>query len=218
MDLMEPGSAFDGGLTMPILRALESRSQPASAAQVYRVADQGTAAGIRRALDRLAAHGICIREELGGRALYSLNHDHVLYRAVTAVLDAHDAFVRRLRKSLEEWATEPVAGVLFGSAARRDGAIESDIDLLLIRSQISSSSLERGWARQVHELRTDVFRWTGNHLQVVDWTESAFRRHVTRAEPLIDEILRDGIAVAGISLVGLLERNTKPRPIRKVLR
>ena len=134
MDLTEPGSAFAGSLTMPILRALESRSQLASAAQVYRVADQGTAAGIQRALDRLAAHSICNREELAGRALYLLNHDHVLYRAVAAVLDAHDAFVRRLRKSLEEWAPAPVAGVLFGSAARRDSEVESDIDLLLIRS------------------------------------------------------------------------------------
>jgi len=185
---------------------------------VYRVTDQGTAAGIRRALDRLATHGICVREELGGRALYSFNHDHVLYRAVVAALDADDAFVRRLRKSLEEWAPAPVTGVLFGSAARRDGDIESDIDLLLIRPQISSSSLQRGWARQVHELRTDVFRWTGNHLQIVDWTESALRSHLARGEPLIDEILRDGIAVAGISLAGLLERDTRSRSFRKALR
>jgi hypothetical protein len=148
-----------------------------------------------------------------------MNYDHVLYRAVRATLDANDALIRNLRKSLNEWTPEPISGVLFGSAARRDGSIRSDIDLLLIRpSSMGHSTLEREWARQVHALRGDVFHWTGNHLQTIDWTESALRRHRARGEALIDGILRDGITIAGTSLLGLLERDAKPRSLRQPLR
>jgi len=203
---------------MPILRALDGRSQPASAAQVLRVAEQGTAAGIRRALDRLSAHGVCFREELGGRALYSLNYDHVLYRAVRATLDANHTFLRDLRKSIAEWTPPPISAVLFGSAARHDGGIASDIDLLLVRPAMSHTELERGWARQVHALRGDVFRWTGNHVQIVDWTESAVRRFAARREALVDEMVGDGITLAGTSLLRLLEQDAKPRSFRRSLR
>lgn len=136
------------------------------------------------------------------------NDGRVLYRAVRATLDAKDALIRDLRKNLDQWTPVPISGVLFGSAARHDGGIESDIDLLLIRpSSMGHSTLEREWARQVHALRGHVFRWTGNHLQIVDWTESALRRHRARGEALIDGILRDGITIAGTSLLGLLGRD-----------
>ena len=76
---------------MPILRALSTRSTPATAAQLERVAGAGTGAGIRRALERLADHGVCVREEAGGRSVYSLNYEHVLYPAVIELLKADRA-------------------------------------------------------------------------------------------------------------------------------
>lgn len=200
---------------MPILRALGARSQPASAAQIFRVTEQGTAAGIRRALDRLATHGICTREELGGRTLYSLNHEHVLYPSVVKALDANDELLRRLRRDLDGWTPEPMSGVLFGSAARREGTVESDIDLLLIRPTTRASALERKWTARVHELRGEVHRWTGNHLQIVDWTHATLRRHASRQEPLIEGILRDGITLAGTSLAALLDGLAAPPSFRK---
>jgi hypothetical protein len=78
---------------------------------------------------------------------------------------------------------------------------------------MSPSALKRGWARDVHQLRGDVLHWTGNHLQVIDWSESALRRHQAQGEPLIDEILRDGILVAGVPLTTLLGPD-RPRSLR----
>lgn len=190
---------------MPILRALSGRSHPASAAQVARVTGSGTPAGIRRALERLALHGICHREELGGRALFSLNYHHVLYPAARAALDADEQFKSRLRRELEQWEPRLVSAVLFGSAARGDGGTASDIDLLLIRPDMTARDREHRWNHQVHDLRGQVFAWTGNRLQVIDWTSAAFRRYAMRGELLIGEILRDGITLVGAQPSELME-------------
>ena len=51
---------------MPILRALSGRSSPVTAAQLSRLAEAGTEAGVLRALERLAAHGVCLSDDVGG--------------------------------------------------------------------------------------------------------------------------------------------------------
>ena len=204
VDLSEPGHAFSGILTMPILRVLDGRSTPASAAQVFRSAHVGTAAGIGRALERLSSHGLCNKEVIGGRAVYSFNYDHVLYRAVRIALDADQILPKNLKRSLSAWSPEPVSAVLFGSAARRDGDYESDIDLLLLRPPTSAAVGGRSWAPQVHQLRLDVQRWTGNHLQVVDWTPKSLKLYASRREPLIGDLIQDGILLTGTPIHELL--------------
>jgi len=206
VDVSEPGRGLAGGLTLPILRALSTRSTPATAAQVERVTGEGTAAGIRRALERLADHGVCLRDEVGGRVVYSLNRDHILYSAVEALLHSDRALQSRLRTTLRGWDRAPRAAVLFGSAARKDGGPGSDIDLLLIRPDLAPAATKRDWADQVQELRSDVSRWTGNRLQVLDWTLTELRRHASRQEPLISELLDDGVTLAGATLHELLGR------------
>lgn len=204
VDVAEPGHALASGLTMPILRFLAKRSSPLTAAQIARLGAIGTEAGVRRAVDRLALHGVCSSDEVGGRTVYSLNYDHVLYDAVEAVLKANGELIRRLRKGLGQWNPEPLSAVLFGSAARRDGDARSDIDLLVVRPALRTDTAKRAWARQVHELRSDVDRWTGNRLQVLDWTRGVTMRHAAAEEALIQDLLADGVPIHGVRLSALL--------------
>ena len=192
---------------MPILRALAGRSSPASAAQLSRLAEVGTEAGVRRALERLATHGVCSSEDVGGRTVYALNNDHLLHEAVTALLDADRELPRRLRRALAAWDPAPVSAVLFGSAARRDGDLDSDVDLLLVRPSLRTDARRQEWVRQVHELRTAVQRWTGNRLQVLDWTSVDVRKHKRSGEPLVGSLVDEGVTVAGARLASLLERS-----------
>lgn len=192
---------------MPILRALAGRSSPASAAQLTRLAEVGTEAGVRRALERLAAHGVCRSEDVGGRVVYTLNFEHLLYDAVAALLDADRELPRRLKNELSEWDPAPVSAVLFGSAGRRDGDVDSDVDLLLIRPPLRTEARKRTWVRQVHELRVAVHRWTGNRLQVLDWSSLLLRRHARSEKLLVESLLADGVLVAGSRLTSLLDRS-----------
>jgi predicted nucleotidyltransferase len=167
-----------------------------------RAAAAGTEAGVRRALDRLALHGLVITEEIGDRVVYLLNRDHVLYPAATALLGAADELPRGLRREISAWQIPPVAAALYGSAARRDGDAASDIDILLV-SPASLRSRERElW--KVHRLRGLVQRWTGNRCQVTDRTVAAVRRLSRAREPIVDEWRKDALSLAGADISQLL--------------
>jgi predicted nucleotidyltransferase len=205
VDLSEPGRGLTSGLTMPILRVVAGRSTPVTAAQLTRIAGAGTEAGTRRALERLAMHGVCVSDEIGGRVVYSLNYDHVLYDAVAALLNADRELSRRLKGAIARWDPQPQSAVLYGSAARGDGDIDSDIDLFLVRP-ILSGVRKRDWVRQAQELRRAVHDWTGNRLQILDWTRPILLRHARAGEPLVDALLEDGVVIHGARLPELLER------------
>jgi len=204
VNLTEPGDTLAGGLTMPLLRALAARSTPASVAQLRRVAGVGTEAGTRRALDRLSMSGLVSRDLVGDRAVYSLNYDHLLRDAVADLLGAGDLLVRRLRKELGSWNPAPLSAALYGSAARRDGGEDSDIDLLIIRPALPTKQARTDWESQIESLRDRVRRWTGNHAQITDRSLAEIRRLVTAKEPIVDSWRRDAVDLAGQPLEELL--------------
>jgi hypothetical protein len=204
VNLTEPGDALASGLTMPLLRALAARSSPASVAQLRRVAGVGTEAGARRALDRLSISGLVSRDLIGERAVYTLNHDHLLHQAVSDLLGVSDQLVRRLRNELGSWEPAPVFAALYGSAARRDGSDDSDVDLLLIRPSMPTKPARNDWESQVERLRDRVLRWTGNHAQITDRPHTEIRRLVNAGEPIVDSWRRDAVVLAGEPLSELL--------------
>lgn len=203
MDLSEPARALAPGLTVPVLRALSRRSAPATASQLWRAAGRGTLAGIQRACDRLAEHGLVDADEAAGRVVYTLNPDHLLYGSAMALLTHDGELRRRLAAALRDWEVEPVAAILYGSAAREDGGAGSDIDLLLVRPLLRTRAASV-WARQVERLERDVQRWTGNRLQVVDRTAAQVRRLARDGDPMAESWLSDGVSLHGRSVAAVL--------------
>lgn len=196
MDLSEPGRALGTPLAVPVLRALARRTTSATASQIWRAAHTGTLAGVQRVCDRLVAHGLVSEDDAGGRTVYSLNYDHVLHDAVAAALEAPAEFQRRLVTSLRAWELPPVTALLFGSAARRDGDVDSDVDLLLVRPALTKSR-RPVWNRQVHDLTRDVRRWTGNRLEVMDLPVARVRTMVRERDPIARSWLDEGITLHG---------------------
>jgi hypothetical protein len=113
---------------------------------------------------------------------------------------------------------------VFGSAARGDGDVHSDIDLLLVRVPVAGETDPRRgspglagivagyasefiadqltarqaskWARQIEQLHELVPAWTGNPLQVVEMSTFEWADHRRRRTALFTEIDRDAIQVA----------------------
>lgn len=190
---------------MPVLRALSKRSTPATAAQVHRAARYGTLAGIQRACERLVEHGLVLRDEAGGRVVYAINDRHLLYPAVLPLLQAQDALPRLLEKAIAGWTVQPVTAALFGSAARGDGTVDSDIDLLLIRPTVRGGQ-EAAWAGQIRTLAQDVRAATGNRLQVVDLLRAAARVLVRAKDPIVAVWHAEAITVGGDDVDDVLDR------------
>lgn len=80
------------------------------------------------------------------------------------------------------------AVLVFGSVARGDAHADSDIDLVVIAPQ--------AWDAQA-ELQQQVQERLGNHCGVLHLAADHFELAPEDREPVVSEILRDGIALVG---------------------
>ncbi len=110
--------------------------------------------------------------------------------------DLRGELLRRLREHFERWSPAPSHASLFGSTARRDSNEQSDVDLLVIRLDDVDADDPR-WEQQLSEISDDVYRWTGNHAQIVEFGESEFRGLIDEDHPTIASIRADSVLLAG---------------------
>jgi predicted nucleotidyltransferase len=80
--------------------------------------------------------------------------------------------------------------VLFGSIARGEARAVSDIDL----AAIAPNGCDRGV-----EMADAVHMRLGNDCDVLVFTPTEFVERVRGGEPLVSDILRDGVALVGLS-------------------
>jgi hypothetical protein len=162
---------------------------------------------------------------MGRNRVHELNREHVAAPVAEGLADLRLTLWKRFRTALAGWNPRPVYGCVFGSAARGDGDVQSDIDLLLVRAPVAGEIDPRRksarrvevvagyvtetlamqlterqaakWARQVSQLHDLVPNWTGNPLQVVEMSAFEWADHRRTRTPLFREIDRDAIQVAG---------------------
>jgi hypothetical protein len=97
----------------------------------------------------------------------------------------------------------PVHASMFGSAARQDGDIDSDIDIFLVRPA-GVSDEDTTWSEQLHDIGDSILARTGNHASIIDFAEQTYDRCTTRAHPSSQNLRRDGIDLAGTPFRELL--------------
>jgi hypothetical protein len=162
---------------------------------------------------------------MGRNLVHELNREHIAAPAAEALAGLRGELWKRIREALAGWTLKPVYASAFGSAARRDGGPESDIDLLLVHpnlpgdkhppkrewglwgllnevalgmaSQAPSAISGTQWHGQVDQLRVKVQGWTGNPLQVVDVSFWQWAEMRSTDPALFEQIARDGVTVAG---------------------
>ena len=78
--------------------------------------------------------------------------------------------------------------IVFGSIARGQASRESDIDLAVIASS--------GWDGRA-DLEDAVRTCVGNGCDVLVFTPSQFQQLARSGEPVVSDILRDGVALIG---------------------
>lgn len=221
MDLSDPTRAVTSTLDGTVLAVLAAAGKPLTVGQVAQQAVRGSEIGIRRSLARLIEQGIVRATLMGRNQVHELNRDHIAASVAEALAGLRNELWQRFRGELSRWRPKPLYACIFGSAARRDGDENSDIDLLLVhppfpgeekpgfpipggRSQLadalgsallSSSEPEAQpqWESQIDRLRDLVERWTGNSLQVVDLSFYEWRHPSKPHQSLLAEIQRDGL-------------------------
>jgi predicted nucleotidyltransferase/predicted transcriptional regulator len=202
MDLAHPyravSSTIDTELLVTLAGSRESRSGRELAQMIGR-----SQTGVQHVLGRLVDEGLVERRKAGPAFLYRFNHDHLLAGAVQEMAGARLELVGRLRELIGGWDIAPVHASLFGSAARGDGDAESDIDVFLVRPKAIAED-QGEWRGLVEHLAESIERWTGNDAGIVELPESELAKLRKRHPPVLRNLARDGIEIAGL-------------PIRKVV-
>lgn len=186
MDVSMPITTVVPSLDGPVLAALAATTTPMGLADVHTRAGRGSKSGVRSVLLRMVDEGLVL-EVPGG---YVLNRDHLAAPAVELLATLHGELTNRIRGAVEEWPTSPALVGMFGSAARRDGDANSDVDVLVV-------SDDPDLADRVDELAEQVRRWTGNRAQVIGRTTKEIARLRRAKEPILVEWTRDLVAIVG---------------------
>ena len=187
-----------------LLRLLAPRGDPVS----QREAARRTGIQVRsaqRALDDLVALGVVTRLAGGREHLVRLNADHRLAPALTILFDAEADLFRALRQTLSEVATrhrpQPAALLLFGSAARGDDRLDSDLDVLgVARTQAEAGALLERLAAAAAAIRTAF----GAELRPVVLTVAQLRSQWRTRGSLPRRAAEDALLVLGRPLPELV--------------
>lgn len=190
-----------------VLDALWRRPTPMTGREVHRVSATGSYRGTLSALERLVEQGLVDQRRAGQAREYTLNQEHLVYPALAAALDAFTPRIDlddRLRRLVEEHSAgrDDVSLAYFGSFARGDAGVGSDIDLLLVAPDTSS---DEDTERLVDDLEVLGRRWTGNDVQVYAARRADLRRAVRQEDPIVAEWRRDAITILGPDVQSLLE-------------
>ena len=95
-----------------------------------------------------------------------------------------------------EWDPPSPAVWMSGSAARADGTVRSDTDILVPWPD-DVDIADEVWAQQFTDFGSDVLAWSGNHCERVEFSESEFADMAAHGERLVAELRRDSIRLAG---------------------
>jgi len=204
MDVSRPFAALSDGVDADVLVVLAGSTLPQSGRELARRAGRSNT-GVQHVLDRLVEHGLVNRAEAGRIFLYTLNRNHLLAPAVEQMAGARAELVQRIRDEVGSWWLPPVHASLFGSAARGDGDTGSDIDLFVVRPGGTEPD-EPPWREQIDRLAEAVRGWTGNNAGIVEVGEADLTRLRQDRPPVVVELEKDAVKLAGEPTRTLLGR------------
>ncbi len=195
MDVARPFSALSDSVDVDVLVALAGTSTPRSGRELARLTRRSNT-GVQHVLDRLVTHGLVERTEAGRAFMYVLDRDHLLAPAVEQMAGARAELVRRLREAIGGWSVPAVHASLFGSAARGDGGLGSDVDLFIVRPA-GVGAEDETWRDQIDRLAESVRRWTGNHAGIAEVSDTELPQLRRDRPPIVEEVREDAIDLAG---------------------
>lgn len=183
------GEPFGGvlpGARGAVLSVLMRTGEPLTGRHVHRlVSDQHSLWSVQEALRAWVQLGIVETRTVGRASLHSLNEAHAAITPLRVLADP----VALLTAAVGEHVDARVqAAILYGSITRGAAGPDSDVDLAVIAAS--------GWDQAV-ELQDTVRARLGNHCDVLVFTMARFRRLAASGEPVVADILRDGVALVG---------------------
>ncbi|MFV9673306.1 MAG: nucleotidyltransferase domain-containing protein, partial [Acidimicrobiia bacterium] len=198
MDWQNPLRSIATTVDADVLRVLEGTHASVTGNQLARLAGRSYAQ-VSSVVRRLVTEGIVSVEQHGRTYSYRLNRDHALATGVGDLLAAPGRIEKEITEFVEAWEPPPDAVALFGSAARREATPESDVDLLVVRSDEVDPD-DAPWRARLGELVRMIERRSGNRVQLLEIDRRALAEAVETNQPLIESLRSDARTLFGEDL------------------
>lgn len=194
MELQHPLRVVTPTADADVLRVLARADAAFTGREVSRLVTDYSRSGVRKVLERLVAQGIVLQDRAGPAYQYRLNRAHLAALHIIALTRLRDQFDETVVGLVDGWSLPAEAVVLFGSAARGEMTVDSDIDLLAVGPTGDPTGR---WHEQTTELAEQVTAWTGNDARVLEMDPEEVRLAIADEEPLLEDVLREGQVLYG---------------------
>ena len=182
----EPFGGVIPGARGAVLAALLRTDIPLTGRQIHAlVSDDYSLWTVQEALKALTQLGIVNTQTIGRAGVHTINENHVSVAPLRALLDPISALTGTVREAV---GNDVKTVILFGSIARGEANIHSDVDLAVMAPA--------GWDGRA-DLEDAVRIRLGNNCDVLVFTPEDFTHLADIGEPVVREILTSGVALIG---------------------
>lgn len=206
VDFVAPLKALIPGAQGRILGVLAQTSGPLNLRTIARLSGVSVAQA-SRVLPVLVELGVVERWEVPPSSLFRLVEEHVASRAVMALAGARQTVLDELGRTASELSTAPTSVIVFGSLARGEADVASDVDVVVVRPEHVDED-DEDWVAGIERWRERARQLTGNRVEVVEVGDADVSRLLRGRRPLWIDVNRDGIVVFGRPLPELKARRS----------
>jgi hypothetical protein len=201
VDFVRPIEAIVPGAQGRVLAVLAETTAELNLRTIAQLAGVSQAQA-SRVLPGLVRLGVVERSEVPPSSLFRIVPEHVASRAPLALADSTTAVLDVIGELAAELPRPPASVIVFGSFARREARVDSDIDIAVVRPDDIDDE-DEDWATSLDAWRADIHRRTGNRIEVLEVSTAEATARSRGRSHLWAEIRRDGRVVHGMELDGL---------------
>jgi predicted nucleotidyltransferase len=121
-----------------------------------------------------------------------------------ALVELRRSMLELIRQEIESWSMRPLHASVFGSAARGDGDVTSDLDVLVIRPDDIEPGTD-AWSEQLRNVAGQLRRATGNPVAWFDTSRDELRQAMAAGEPILEQWRLDSVHLTGSTLAAVLK-------------
>lgn len=182
----QPFGGLVPGAQGAVLSVLLHTDAPLTGRDIHRlVGGRYSLWSIQQAVRTLSQIGIIDTRSIGRAGVTTINEEHAAVAPLRLLLDP----IAMLREAVSAVVGDDVSSViLFGSLARGEATPDSDVDLAVIAP--------RSWHAKI-ALEDSVRSRLGNDCDVIVFTARHFTQLARSGEPVVSDIVRDGVALIG---------------------
>lgn len=200
VNLAEPHDLVMPRATAQVLKVLIGADSAFSIRQVARIAGI-TVPQALRVVNHESERGLVLVEQVGRSRMCRFNRDHLAANSVVELMSLRERMIRAVGDEIASWKIMPLHSSLFGSAARGDGGVDSDLDVLIVRPWEESTPQ---WDEQKYSSGLRLKRKIGNDISWFDVSLGELKTAKKASESIFLQWKKEGILLTGLPLLDLL--------------